>query len=137
MWFLMFFTIVESITRFLNHLDMNRLATKVSLIVDLHNVPISCDFYPANKYDVTTIDSSFNNIPGRIKRCKSKLIHNLIGDKCYIVNTKNKVRKVKQHVFNIVTPYRSNQKQKTTSKEKILLQSRYKIENAFCRFKKV
>jgi hypothetical protein len=119
-----------------NHFDRNRLATKVSLIVDKESVPLSCSFYPANEHDVTTIDNSINNIIGQIKRRKSKLIHNLVGDKGYITNKQNKVKKHKHHTINIVTPYRKNQKQQTTVEENTLLQSRYIIENVFCRLKK-
>jgi hypothetical protein len=119
-----------------NHFDRNRLATKVSLIIDKQSIPISCSFYPANQHDATTIDNSINNVIGQIKRRKSKLIHNLVGDKGYIVNKQNKVKRYQYHVINMVTSHRKNQKQKVTTKEKILLQSRYIIENVFCRLKK-
>jgi len=119
-----------------NHFDRNRLATKVSLVVDKQSVPLSCSFYPANQHDATTIDSSINNIIGRIKRQKSRLIHNLVGDKGYIINKQNKVKRYQHHIINIVTPRRKNQKQQATLKEKNLLQSRYIIENVFCRLKK-
>jgi len=119
-----------------NHFDRNRLATKVSLIIDKQSIPLSCSFYPANQHDATTIDSSIKNVIGRIKRRKSKLIHNVIGDMGYIVNKQNKVRKINQHGINMVTPHRKNQKNKITTKDKMLLQSRYIIENVFCRLKK-
>jgi transposase len=117
--------------------DRYRLATKVSIICDHHNVPISCSFYPANQNDTTTINKSVEQIVGVIKRPKSKLIHQIIGDKGYVVNPSIRKRRMNNIDFNIVTPYKKNQKKENTKHEKKLLEQRYKIENLFCRLKKL
>ena len=66
-----------------NPTDRGRLGTKMSFICDQQMVPISCQFYPANRNDVTTLEPAVDNIACTIHvdgRCRSTCA----ADKGYI-----------------------------------------------------
>jgi transposase len=61
-----------------NPSDRGRQATKMSIICDENQVPLSCTFYPANQSDCTTIEQSVDALKVR------PVATTLVGDKGYI-----------------------------------------------------
>ena len=114
-----------------NHYDIYRKATKISIICDNNNIPISSKFYPANIHDTKTIESSIDNIKCSIR--KNNRLHNyLIGDKGYIINKTNRIKLNNKYKINLITPHIKNQQDKLRKYFNNKLKTRYKIEHVFC-----
>ena len=63
-----------------NPTDRGRLASKLSVICDCDQVPVSACFFPANKSDVTTTIDTVDSIACKIR--KDNRYHNtLVADK--------------------------------------------------------
>ena len=63
-----------------NPTDRGRNASKLSIICDSAQIPISACFYPANKTDVTTTMETVALINCRIRR-DNRYCNTLVGDK--------------------------------------------------------
>ena len=84
--------------------------------------------------NIKNVSKTLNKINVQPKlKIKDYVDLNLIGDKAYI--TKNTFEIMNRNI-NIITPKRKNQLTKNTTKEKILLKDRHKIENLFAYIKK-
>ena len=90
----------------------------VSIICDKNKTIYSITTHKTATYDGHTIDKSIQSIINN-DQFKYKKI-NLIGDKGYARNKKDKSDLLINHKINLVYPNRKNQKQKTSNKNKKL-----------------
>jgi transposase len=117
-----------------NHYDRSRLATKMSVICDTAEVPISCSFYPANINDIKTVNASVKNIACPVKN-DGRVVTTLAGDKAYI--SKAVYRKLRHHNIRMIAPLKRNSLRKKLIKaDEDTLKSRSSIEHVFCRLDK-
>jgi len=70
----------------------------------------------------------------RIGKTENKLL-NIVGDKGYILNEKDKADLLKNKKIKLITAFRKNQKKKNSDKDKKLLKQRIKVENAISKIK--
>jgi transposase len=119
-----------------NPTDRGRLATKMSVICDTDQVPVSCTFYPANKPDVTTLLESVEAIACNVKK-DGRYSTTLIGDKGYICKAHAECLR-RQKRMKVLTPTKTNAKtaKKMPQKDKDSLRRRHRVENLFCRLDK-
>lgn len=117
-----------------NPSDRGRLATKISVICDCDEVPISCCFYPANKQDVTTIVETVDNIACKIKE-DGRTVITIAGDKAYTSKPASQVLSSKN--IRLIAPLKANARKKFRKEEDAnILKQRWKIEHVFCRLDK-
>jgi len=116
-----------------NPSDRGRLATKMSVICDITETPISCSFYPANKSDITTVEESVENIACRIKK-DGRTVNILAGDKAYI--SKAISQRLRKRNIRMIAPPKSNSRRVPSIADTIVLKNRCKIEHVFCRLDK-
>jgi putative transposase len=117
-----------------NPSDRGRLATKVSVICDWDEVPISCSFFPANQQDITTVVETVDNIACKTKR-DGRTVLTIAGDKAYTSKHVSKVLISKN--IRMVAPLKTNARKKFHKDEDMnILRNRWKIEHVFCRLDK-
>lgn len=121
-----------------NPCDRGRMGSKISIICDNNQVPLSCTFYGANVGDSTTTMESFQSILCPLRNDARTTI-NLVGDKGYISNA-DKTRLRRSRV-NLITPFRTDSREASiphymSEKTKLILKDRRNIENTFCRMDK-
>jgi putative transposase len=118
-----------------NPTDRGRNASKLSIICDSAQIPISACFYPANKTDVTTTMETVELIKCRIRR-DNRYCNTLVGDKGYI--SKGIAAALKEKRIKLLTPTKKNAKIKPilTVQQKCALHRRHRVENFFCRLDK-
>lgn len=114
-----------------NHFDRNRFGTKVSMLCDHNNIPITAVFYPANVNDAITIEDTLGSIVHNILPDK-RYLHTLVGDKGYIIGHERKNKLLTMYRTNIVTPFRKNQNKINSKQHKQLLKKRIVVEHLFC-----
>jgi transposase len=91
-----------------NHMDRNRMSTKVSIICDKSGIPLSCQMYPSNVHDSMTTEQAVNNLPFDLKRLDGRRRTYLIGDKGYI--SEQTKQNLASKNIKLLTPYRRNQR---------------------------
>lgn len=111
--------------------DRKHKATKLSVITSQKGIPLVAECYKCNEHDTKTVKSGIIKIKNNYK---IKNI-NLIGDKGYIMKKNNKKFIKNTYKTTIITPYRKNQKNKNSKKEKKLLSKRYSVEHVFAKIK--
>lgn len=117
-----------------NPSDRGRLATKLSIICDNNEVPISSVFFPANQNDVTTVYESVAAISCYTK-VDGRTVTTLVGDKAYTSKAVSKILKMMN--IRMIAPLKNNsRKKRLLQKDETLLKKRGKIEHVFCRLDK-
>jgi putative transposase len=116
-----------------NPSDRGRLATKMSIICDVDEIPISCSFYPANKNDILTVEESVEKIACRIK-WDGRIVNTIAGDKAYVSRTIS--QKLRNHNIRLISPPKKRSPRVLSNSDKTILKSRCKIEHVFCRLDK-
>ena len=117
-----------------NPTDRGRMATKLSVICDQDQIPVSACFFPANVTDVTTTIQSVNEVECNVRK-DGRYSNVLIGDKGYISTAVKEA--LRQRRICLLTPAKKNAKHKKRSTlERARLKRRHCIENLFCRLDK-
>ena len=111
-----------------NHFDRNRNATKVNVIMDNNNIPISHEIVSANIHDSRLTERTLN----KIKKFHKNTY--LMTDKGYINDKlKNKLRR--RHI-SMIYPKRINQHNKNLSaNHQLELKNRINVEHMFAHLK--
>jgi putative transposase len=122
-----------------NPTDRGRLATKMSVIVDESQIPLCCEFFPANASDATTAIKSVDGMCCDVRRDR-RFTNVLIGDKGYV--SRHIEAALKTRNMRLLTPQKKNCKnpRRFSKADKDRLKRRHKVENFFCRmdkFKKI
>lgn len=128
-----------------NPTDRGRMATKLSAIVDRDGIPVSVEFFAANRSDVTTALESFNAIACPLQPCglfgpDRRFKRTLVGDKGYV--SQELQNAVQPFGARLLTPRKKNSKikNKLHYDDRRRLKRRHVVENLFCRldkFKKI
>lgn len=117
-----------------NPTDRGRMATKLSVICDYDQIPISACFFPANVTDVTTTIQSVDAVECSVRK-DGRYSNVLIGDKGYISTVVKEA--LRQRRICLLTPAKKNARNKKRNKlERSRLKRRHCIENLFCRLDK-
>lgn len=118
-----------------NPTDRGRKATKVSFIIDQAMVPVSCQFYPANHNDITTLIPAVQGIACRI-HLDNRYRSVLAADKGYVSKPIADMIHREHRIAMIVPTKKGMKKRVFTAAERDVLRRRHKVENTFCRFDK-
>lgn len=117
-----------------NPSDRGRLATKISVICDSDEVPISCSFFPANQQDITTVVETVSNIACKTKT-DGRMVLTIAGDKAYV--SKHVSKALESNNIRMVAPLKRNSLRKPHKNSDIdMFRNRWKIEHVFCRLDK-
>ena len=118
-----------------NPTDRGRLATKLSVLVDNAMVPVSCEFFPANRNDCMTAIPTVKSICCPIRR-DNRYTATIVGDKGYI--SKSIETDLRPMKLKLLTPYKKNARKPRAHSNAELgsLKQRHKVENLFCRLDK-
>ena len=92
-----------------NPSDRGRMATKLSVICDWDEVPISCSFYPANQNDITTVMQTVDKIACKIKQDNRSVV-TIAGDKAY--TSKHVAEVLRGKNIRLIAPVRCNARNK-------------------------
>ena len=95
-----------------NPSDRGRLATKLSVICDNNEVPISSTFFPANRNDVTTVYDSVAAISCNFK-VDGRMVTTLVGDKAYISKPVSEILRMMN--VRMIAPLKNNARKKHLS----------------------
>ena len=120
-----------------NHYDRYRQGTKLSMIIDVRNIPIGYVLAPANVHDVKLVERTVESIPGKLRN-DQRHVTTLIGDIGYLMLKPDKRRLFRNHRVRLVAPFKRNSKVSDRKKRDTLKEciGRYTIEHIFCRFDK-
>lgn len=117
-----------------NSSDRGRQATKFSGICDNNKVLISCQFYPGNRADPTTLVPAVQGIVCPIHRDR-RYKSTLVGDKGY-VSAPNARLVARYKIKMLVPPRRNMRRQKWTMEQCAQMKRRHLIENVWCNYDK-
>lgn len=115
-----------------NSTDRGRLATKVAILSDDYQFPLSIAYYPGNTPDIKTVPDLLSNVNVPLRNDR-RVVLNLIADKAYTCKPTHALRKELggYGIKLIVEPKKNALNKKFTRCSAELMKTRHSIENYF------